>query len=126
MHLEELQKLVSKGESENLEFKKTTGQRSEAIKILRALPYFFANKEVPQEKKRPKIRPKIRPMLRPKIRPESHRKEVLNLLGDSLVSRSEIAKKIEHKHISWGIERGSVTLFEGYDTSKNPIVRLQQ
>ena len=37
MHLEELQKLVSKGESEKLEFKKTTGQRSEAAKTVCAL-----------------------------------------------------------------------------------------
>ena len=37
MRLEELQKLVAAGESENLEFKKTTGQRSEAAKTVCAL-----------------------------------------------------------------------------------------
>src|SRR5690349_6752965 len=37
MNLEELKKLVAKGESENLEFKKTTGQRSEAAKTVCAL-----------------------------------------------------------------------------------------
>jgi ATP-dependent DNA helicase RecG len=34
MLLEELQKLVAKGETENLEFKKTTGQRTEATKTI--------------------------------------------------------------------------------------------
>jgi ATP-dependent DNA helicase RecG len=37
MLLEELQRLISKGESENLEFKKTTGQRTEAAKTVCAL-----------------------------------------------------------------------------------------
>ncbi len=37
MLLEELQKLVAAGESENLEFKKTTGQRTEAAKTVCAL-----------------------------------------------------------------------------------------
>ncbi|MCX6990991.1 MAG: putative DNA binding domain-containing protein [Chlamydiae bacterium] len=37
MLLEELQKLVASGESENLEFKKTTGQRTEAVKTVCAL-----------------------------------------------------------------------------------------
>jgi ATP-dependent DNA helicase RecG len=37
MLLEELQKLVAAGESENLEFKKTTGQRTEAVKTICAL-----------------------------------------------------------------------------------------
>lgn len=37
MFLDELQKLVAKGESENLEFKKTTGQRTEAAKTVCAL-----------------------------------------------------------------------------------------
>jgi ATP-dependent DNA helicase RecG len=37
MHLEELQKLVVEGESEGLEFKKTTGQRSEAAKTVCAM-----------------------------------------------------------------------------------------
>src|SRR6476620_7183501 len=37
MRLEELQKLVEKGESESLEFKKTTGQRSEAAKTVCAM-----------------------------------------------------------------------------------------
>ena len=37
MLLEELQKLVAAGESENLEFKKTTGQRIEAAKTFCAL-----------------------------------------------------------------------------------------
>ncbi|WP_052435890.1 helix-turn-helix domain-containing protein [Neochlamydia sp. EPS4] len=37
MRLEELQKSVAKGESENLEFKKTTGQRSEAAKTVCAM-----------------------------------------------------------------------------------------
>lgn len=37
MLLEELQKLVAAGESENLEFKKTTGQRTEAAKTICAL-----------------------------------------------------------------------------------------
>ena len=37
MRLEELQKLVTKGESEDLEFKKTTGQRTEATKTVCAL-----------------------------------------------------------------------------------------
>lgn len=37
MLLEELQKLVLSGESENLEFKKTTGQRTEAAKTVCAL-----------------------------------------------------------------------------------------
>ncbi|MBS0585739.1 MAG: putative DNA binding domain-containing protein [Verrucomicrobia bacterium] len=37
MRLEELQKLVAKGESEGLEFKKTTGQRSEAAKTVCAM-----------------------------------------------------------------------------------------
>ena len=34
MDLENLHKLVAKGESENLEFKKTTGQRTEAAKTI--------------------------------------------------------------------------------------------
>ena len=34
MLLEELQKLISKGESDSLEFKKTTGQRSQAAKTV--------------------------------------------------------------------------------------------
>lgn len=37
MRLEELEKLVAKGESESLEFKKTTGQRSEATKTVCAM-----------------------------------------------------------------------------------------
>jgi predicted HTH transcriptional regulator len=37
MQLEELQKLVTKGESEDLEFKKSSGQRSEAAKTICAL-----------------------------------------------------------------------------------------
>ncbi|WP_052236466.1 helix-turn-helix domain-containing protein [Candidatus Protochlamydia amoebophila] len=37
MYLEELEKLIAKGESENLEFKKTTGQRGEASKTVCAL-----------------------------------------------------------------------------------------
>lgn len=37
MLLEELKKLVVKGESESLEFKKTTGQRSEAARTVCAL-----------------------------------------------------------------------------------------
>jgi len=37
MLLEELHKLIAKGESDNLEFKKTTGQRSEAAKTVCAL-----------------------------------------------------------------------------------------
>ena len=37
MQLEELQKLITKGESEDLEFKKTSGQRSEAAKTICAL-----------------------------------------------------------------------------------------
>jgi ATP-dependent DNA helicase RecG len=37
MRLEELQKLVEKGECESLEFKKTTGQRSEATKTVCAM-----------------------------------------------------------------------------------------
>lgn len=37
MRLEELQQLVAKGESESLEFKKTTGQRSEAAKTVCAM-----------------------------------------------------------------------------------------
>ncbi len=37
MRLEELQKLVAEGESEDLEFKKTTGQRTEAAKTVCAL-----------------------------------------------------------------------------------------
>src|ERR1700730_17961107 len=37
MLLEELQKLVAAGESENLEFKKTSGQRTEAAKTVCAL-----------------------------------------------------------------------------------------
>ena len=37
MLLEELQKLVAAGESESLEFKKTTGQRTEAAKTVCAL-----------------------------------------------------------------------------------------
>src|SRR3990167_6184329 len=37
MLLEELQRLVGGGESENLEFKKTTGQRTEAAKTVCAL-----------------------------------------------------------------------------------------
>lgn len=37
MRIEELRQLVSKGESENLEFKKTTGQRTEAAKTVCAL-----------------------------------------------------------------------------------------
>ena len=37
MLLEELQRLVAAGESENLELKKTTGQRTEAAKTVCAL-----------------------------------------------------------------------------------------
>jgi ATP-dependent DNA helicase RecG len=37
MYLEELQKLISRGESETLEFKKSTGQRTEAAKTVCAL-----------------------------------------------------------------------------------------
>ncbi|WP_255371581.1 AlbA family DNA-binding domain-containing protein [Candidatus Protochlamydia sp. W-9] len=37
MYLEELEKLIAKGESENLELKKTTGQRGEASKTVCAL-----------------------------------------------------------------------------------------
>jgi ATP-dependent DNA helicase RecG len=37
MRLEELKKLVTKGESQNLEFKKTTGQRTEAAKSICAM-----------------------------------------------------------------------------------------
>lgn len=37
MRLEKLQKLIAKGESEDLEFKKTTGQRTEAAKTVCAL-----------------------------------------------------------------------------------------
>lgn len=37
MHLEELQKLIKQGESEGVEFKKTTGQRTEAAKTVCAL-----------------------------------------------------------------------------------------
>ena len=37
MRLEELQQLVKKGESEYVEFKKTTGQRAEATKTICAL-----------------------------------------------------------------------------------------
>ncbi len=43
MLLEELQKIVAKGESESLEFKKSTGQRSEAAKTVCALFNGVAN-----------------------------------------------------------------------------------
>jgi ATP-dependent DNA helicase RecG len=41
MRLEELQKIIAKGESSDLEFKKTTGQRTEAVKTVCAFLAFL-------------------------------------------------------------------------------------
>ena len=132
MLLEELQKLVAKGESESLEFKKSTGQRSEAAKTVCALFNDVANAICHRDytthggavaiamydDRLEIINPGIlhfdmtpEKLAHPhESKPESLEEKILCLLQKSPLSKSELSKAFGHKNISGGLKKALTLL----------------
>src|SRR5262249_9405185 len=86
---------------------------------------FFSTGKKPKEKAK-----KIIPELRPELRPESLEDEVLNLLRNRSLSKSELSQSLGHKHISGGLKRVIMSLLKqrriAYTIPEKPNSRLQK
>ena len=67
---------------------------------------------------------------RPESRPESLKEEVLNLIKDGSLSKSEISQALGHKHISGGLKKALISLLKEekivYTIPDKPNSRLQK
>jgi len=81
---------------------------------------FFATGKKPKELK----------IQRPESRPESLEEKILRLLKKEPHSKSQIAKKLGHKHVSSGLKKVLQNLFSSgtiiYTLPQKPNSRLQQ